>query len=301
MSRTRCEVWAPAKLNLGLRIVGRRDDGYHDLETTFVAVDLYDHLIFTKRITGGVSLELRPPGNSRRAVEDFPLDEQNLIMRAVRLVERDTGIQASLSISIRKQIPIAAGLGGGSSDAAATLVAMTRLYDLHPPAGVLPALARELGSDVPFFLGGPIAEGRGRGDILRPVRLFSDWWAVLVTPPIFLSAKEVYTGLSLTSKAKGGNLFGGRDRDGFLAALRRIHNDLEPVVIRRATEISLWQGRLCELGAAKVIVSGSGPTVFGVFMDQPPEGAVRRLRELGARTRIFVTRPIVAPGALVVR
>src|SRR3989304_3951037 len=118
---TRCEIWAPAKLNLGLRIVGRRDDGYHDLETMFVAVDLYDHLTFTKRIAGDVSLEARSSWDNRRPA-GFPLGEQNLIMRAVRLIEQECGIHASLSISVKKSIPIAAGLGGGSSDAAAALV-----------------------------------------------------------------------------------------------------------------------------------------------------------------------------------
>ena len=298
---TRCEIWAPAKLNLGLRVVGRRDDGYHDLVTTFVAVDLYDHLVFTKRIAGGVSLEARSAWNGSATPDGFPLDEQNLILRAVRLIERETGIRTSLSISIQKRIPIAAGLGGGSADAAATLVAMTRLYGLEPSPGQLSAWAGQLGSDVPFFLGGPMAEGRGRGDVLRPIRFFSGWWAVLVSPSIFLSAKEVYGGLDLTSEARGGNFTDCRDREGFLAALRRIHNDLEPVVIRRAPEILLWQGRLREQGAVGVFVSGSGPTVFGVFMDQPPEGVVQSLGERGAGIRVFVTRPVVTPTALVVR
>jgi 4-diphosphocytidyl-2-C-methyl-D-erythritol kinase len=297
---TRCEIWAPAKLNLGLRVVGRRNDGYHDLETLFVAIDLYDHLTFTKRIAGGVSLEARSSWDGRTPA-GFPLGEQNLIVRAIRLIEQDCGIHASLSISIEKSIPIAAGLGGGSSDAAAALVAMARLYGLDLPHEHLTAWARQLGADVSFFLGTPIAEGWGRGDSLRPARLFSDWWAVLVSPPVFLSAKEVYGGLDLTSKARRVNFTNCRDREGFLAALRRIQNDLEPVVIRLAPEISLWQGRLREQGAAGVFVSGSGPTVFGVFMDQPPDQAVQCLRESGTGARVLVARPVGTPTALVVR
>jgi 4-diphosphocytidyl-2-C-methyl-D-erythritol kinase len=297
---TRFEIRAPAKLNLGLRVVGRRDDGYHDLETLFVAIDLYDHLTFTKRITGNVSLEARSSWDGR-APTGFPLGEQNLIVRAIRLVEQDCGIHASLSVSIEKNIPIAAGLGGGSSDAAAALVAMARLYCLDLPHAQLTAWARQLGADVPFFLGTPISEGRGRGDSLRPVRLFCDWWAVLVSPPVFLSAKDVYGGLGLTSKARRVNFTNCRDREGFLAALRRIQNDLEPVVIRLAPEISLWQRRLREQGAAGVFVSGSGPTVFGVFLDQPPDQVVQCLRESGTEVRVLVARPVGTPTALVVR
>lgn len=299
--RTRCEVWAPAKINLGLRVLGRRDDGYHELVTTFVAVDLYDHLVFTRCIAGGVNLEARAGWNDGARPDGFPLDERNLIMKAVRLVEREAGVHASLSISIRKCIPIAAGLGGGSADAAATLVAMTRLYGLDPSPEQLTAWGGQLGADVPFFLGGPMAEGRGRGDALRSIRLFSGWWALLVSPLIFLSAREVYGGFGLTFGTKGGSFDNCRDREGFLAALRRIHNDLEPVVIRRAPEIQLWQGRLHELGAAGVLVSGSGPTVAGVFMHEPSAETVQALRERGSRIRVFVTRPVVTPTALVVR
>lgn len=300
MAPTRCEVWAPAKLNLGLRVVGRRDDGYHDLVTTFVAVDLYDHLIFTRLITGGVYLEAQSAWTGRRP-EGFPLDESNLIIRAVRLIEHEAGVRASLSISIKKRIPIAAGLGGGSADAAATLVAMTRLYGLDPTPEELSAWAGQLGADVPFFLGGPVAEGRGKGDILRPIRLYSLWWAVLLSPPVFLSAREVYGGLGLTSGLKEDNFDDCRDREGFLAALRRSHNDLEAVVLRRAPEILLWQGRLREQGAAGVFVSGSGPTVFGVYMNQPPEETVQSLRGGGTGARVVVARPVTTPLALVVQ
>jgi 4-diphosphocytidyl-2C-methyl-D-erythritol kinase len=107
--------------------------------------------------------------------------------------------------------------------------------------------------------------------------------------------------LDLTTKAREDNFDDCRDRDGFLAALRRIHNDLEPVVIRRAPEILLWQGRLRGQGAVGVFVSGSGPTVFGVFMNQPPDAAIQSLRESGAGIRVLVSRSVVTPTALVVR
>jgi len=113
-------------------------------------------------------------------------------------------VRASLSISIKKRIPIAAGLGGGSADAAATLVAMTRLYGLDPTAEELSAWAGNWGRMLPFFLGGRWQEGRGKGDILRPIRLYSLWWAVLLSPPVFLSAREVYGGFGLDIRAQRG-------------------------------------------------------------------------------------------------
>lgn len=298
--RTHCIVRAPAKLNLGLRVLGRRADGYHDILTRFVAVDLYDQLAFTRRITGGVTLEIERSGQGA-GPEGFPLDESNLILKAVRLIERKTGIQACLSISVRKEIPIAAGLGGGSSDAAAAILAMTRLYDFRVSTEELRAWGGRLGADVPFFLGPAFAEGRGRGDELRPIGLFRHWWAILVTPPVFVSARDVYGDLGLTSRPSAANFADCRDREGFLAALRRSHNDLEAVVVRRAPEILLWQGRLREQGAAGVFVSGSGPTVFGVFLNQPPEDAVQRLRRSGAEARVIVARPVETLSALVVQ
>ncbi|MBI5867508.1 MAG: 4-(cytidine 5'-diphospho)-2-C-methyl-D-erythritol kinase [candidate division Zixibacteria bacterium] len=298
--RTRCEIWAPAKLNLGLSVLGRRMDGYHDILTRFVAVDLYDQLVFTRRISGGVSLHLQDVSAGVRP-EGFPLDEGNLILKAVRLVERETGIRASLSVSIRKAIPIAAGLGGGSADAAAALLAMTRLYDIRVSRQELGAWGSQLGADIPFFLGESAALGRGRGDELSPIALFRQWWVILVTPPVFVSAKDVYGDLRLTLGAKAANFDDCRDREGFLAALRRSHNDLEAVVLRRAPEILLWQGRLREQGAAGVFVSGSGPTVFGVYMNQPPEETVQSLRGGGTGARVVVARPVTTPLALVVQ
>lgn len=300
MGRVCCEVMAPAKINLGLQVIGRRPDGYHDILTTFVAINLYDHLIFTRRIAGGVSLEAVNPDRDRGGTQGFPIGEDNLIMRAVRLVERETELHADLLISVRKQIPIAAGLGGGSSDAAATLLGLKHLYDLPVSERKLADWAGRLGSDVPFFLNSWAAEGRGRGEKLRPIRLFRDWWVLMVTPRIFLSAKDVYEGLDLTYGAGAADFSGCRDRGSFLAALRRAHNDLESVVIRRIPEVQQWRDRLRKIGAENVFVSGSGPTAFGVFLNRPTEGAVQLLRKAGMLSQVIMARPVDTPTALVV-
>jgi 4-diphosphocytidyl-2-C-methyl-D-erythritol kinase len=298
LARTSIGIWAPAKINLGLQVLGLRPDGYHDIRTVFVAVDLYDHLQFTRTVGGGVRLRLIPTADDARLRRFFPLDEGNLIMRAVRLVERQTGIVANLAIEVRKTIPIAAGLGGGSSDAAATLRALTRLYDLDAGPGTLGHWAAAIGSDVPFFLGSSMAEGTGRGEIIRPFTLFADWWAVLVCPPVFLPAREVYGQLRLTSRRPNPSFRQSRDAEGFLAALRQSHNDLEHVVIRRVPDVIKWLEHLKESGADGVFISGSGPTACGVFRRRPSERIVNSVQDRWPRVQVFVVHPVSTADAL---
>lgn len=298
MAQTQTEIWAPAKINLGLRVLGRRPDGYHEVHTFLVAVDLYDRLQFSRTLTGGVRLRLLRPADSLGFPVDFPLDESNLITRAVRLVERHRRIVANVAITVRKRIPTAAGLGGGSADAAATLRALTHLYHLDTGPEQLATWAAEIGSDVPFFLGSRAAEGSGRGEILKPIDLFRNWWAVLICPSVFLSAKEVYGQLDLTSSRPLPSFEQCRDGEGFFAALRRSRNDLEDVVIRRVPGISCWRQGLKEVGAEEVFVSGSGPTVCGVFRHRPSEGAVQSLRASSGGSQAFIVRPVCTLSAL---
>lgn len=301
MARSHIGIWAPAKVNLGLSVLGKRADGYHDLHTVFVALDLYDQLQFTRTDSGGVTLRLADGETDFHGTHAFPLGEDNLIVRAVRLVEQQTGIVANLAIDVRKRIPMAAGLGGGSSDAAAALRAMTRLYPTGAGDDQVAQWAATLGSDVPFFLGNAMAEGMGRGEILRPLKLFADWWIVLICPPVFLSAGEVYGQLRLTSRRTIPSFRESRDREGFFAALRQSHNDLEPVVMRRVPVVCEWLEHLKESGADGVFVSGSGPTACGVFGRQPSERIVHLMRERQPGTRVIVARPVTTAGALLER
>ncbi len=301
MPRSHIDIWAPAKVNLGLSVLGKRADGYHDIHTVFVALDLYDHLQFTRTAEGGVRLRLADGESDFHGTHAFPLGEDNLIVRAVRLVEQQTGIVANLTIEVQKRIPIAAGLGGGSSDAAAALRAITRLHHIDAGDERVAEWAAALGSDVPFFLGSAMAEGMGRGEILRPLKLFADWWIVLVCPPVFLSAGEVYGQLRLTSRRTIPSFTESRDREGFFAALRQSHNDLEPVVMRRVPVVCEWLEHLKESGADGVFVSGSGPTACGVFGRRPSERIVRTMQERQPGTRIVVARPVSTAGALLER
>jgi len=301
LARTSIDIWSPAKINLGLNVLGKRPDGYHDIHTVFVALDLYDQLRFTKTESGGVQLHLGPKSGPLATPETFPLGEENLIMRAVRLVERETGIVANLAIEIQKRIPIAAGLGGGSSNAAAALRAMQRLNELDIDETTLREWAASIGSDVSFFLGSAMAEGTGRGEVLRPLNLFADWWIVLICPPVFLSAGEVYSQLRLTSPRPIPRFTESRDREGFFATLRQSHNELEPVVMRRVPVVCEWLEHLKESGAGGVFVSGSGPTTCGVFERPPSEAIVHAMQDRQSGVQVFVARPVSTAGALLER
>lgn len=297
MPPTRCEVWAPAKLNLGLSVLRRREDGYHDLETIFVAVDLYDRLIFS-RSAGGLRLGLRSGPDSPHNASDFPLGEENLIMRAARLVERETGIPLDLSIEVDKRIPSAAGLGGGSSDAAATLWAVNTLWDLRTPPEILHSWASRLGSDVPFFLNGYAAHGEGRGEVLVPLALYRDWWAVLIHPGHRVSTGEIYSGLSLTGVKSANRILPSGNEEGFFSALRRFHNDLEDVVVRRIPTLIHLRDALLGAGAEHAAVSGSGPTVFGIFRSRPDDRTLTMLGTAATGARLHLVQPVMTDTAL---
>lgn len=293
----RCTVRAPAKINLGLRVLGRRPDGYHELLTTFAAVDLYDDLTFRRTGGDGIHLtwELADPD---LPAETFDTGESNLILRAVRLVEQARGFRAGLEIHLTKRIPIAAGLGGGSSDAAATLAAINRLFDLNEPSATLAEWGAALGSDVPFFLGPPCAIGRGRGERLTPWVIPESYWAALVCPNIALSAGEVYAALGLTTPAPVADTPHSFDGEGFFTAIGHVHNDLEEVVRHRAPIVSYWCEQLIALGAQGAFVSGSGPTVVGIFRESPEYG--RLVERKRSDERLFIVRPVDTPMALVI-
>jgi len=298
MLRDKCEVWAPAKINLDLRVLGRRPDGFHEIDTTFVAVDLYDHLRFV-RSEGECRLALSPDSAVSPTAADFPLDERNLVLRAVRLWEQVTGVRIGIEITVTKSIPSAAGLGGGSSDAAATLWAINHMFGFDKSDAELGRMGASLGSDVPFFLGGAAARGRGRGEILEPIDLYWDWWAVLLCPPYRSSTPEVYAGLSLTEFVRNSRFDARSDEEGFFAALRRSHNDLEEVVVRRIPALLALREGLLANGAVYAAVSGSGPTIFGVFRRPPDEGVLARLSVLGdGNLRVCLVRPVATSQAL---
>lgn len=295
-----CRILSPAKINLGLTVHFLREDGFHELSTVLVALDLYDELDFVAEATGGIRLRLASMDDHERTRSEFPTDERNLIVRAIGALEREIGHDFHLYITIKKTIPIAAGLGGGSSNAAAAFRAVSLLYDLDLGGKQLAEIAGSVGSDVPFFLNGPSALATGRGEIIQPVSLYSDWWVILLVPPFHLSTAHIYRQLILTYHETKNSFHVCGDEEGFFAALRQCRNDLEVVATSRRPELFGYIQQLREAGAEGAFVTGSGPTVVGVFRECPDDDTVTTLRTRNEGVRVLTAKPVDTPNALVV-
>jgi 4-diphosphocytidyl-2-C-methyl-D-erythritol kinase len=243
---------APAKLNLFLHVVGRRDDGYHLLQTVFQLVDYCDHIRFYPRGDSRVAHKVPIPG----------VDEDNeLCVRAARLLQRETGCRDGVDISIQKHIPMGGGLGGGSSDAATTLIALNRLWGLGLPRSRLSSLAVSLGADIPFFLFGSNAFAQGIGEELVTLEIPPAWYVVLV-PPVQVPTAAIFTDPGLTRNTKTVTISSFSEGFG--------RNDLEPVVCRRYPIVAAHLAWLKQFGDARL--SGSGGCVFAGF---PTESQAR--------------------------
>lgn len=245
---------APAKLNLMLHVVGRRADGYHLLQTVFRLIDLADTLVFAPRDDGAVRLAA-PLGG-------VP-EDADLTVRAARLLQTETGCRAGVTISVEKRIPIGGGLGGGSSDAATTLIALNELWDARLRRDDLARLGLALGADVPFFLFGRNALGEGVGEVLTGLDLPPAWY-VVITPQVAVSTREMFAAPELTRDTKPVKI------TAFFAGLGR--NDLEPVVRARFPEVARALDWLAGHGAARM--SGSGSSVFAAFEREDAARAV---------------------------
>lgn len=269
---------APAKLNLYLRVLGKRPDGYHELETIFERLDLADTLTFEP--ADALSLTCSDPTLS--------YGEDNLVLKAARLLQREAGVVRGARIHLEKRIPVAAGLGGGSSDAAAALDGLNRLWALNLPQQRLIELAAMLGSDVPFFIAPqPFAIGLGRGERCEPLPSPLRLAHVLVVPAERLSTAEVYAGAQfpLTPPRRSLSMVAHALRNGSLRELADgLWNDLEPEAIRRCPVIATIRTHLKDLGCLGVRMSGSGSGVFGLCAD------TAHAHEVAARIRAMAPR-----------
>ncbi len=250
-------VPSPSKINLYLEVLGRRDDGYHEIRSIAVLTELCDTIVLARRASG-ISVGAANP--------QVPMGPANLCHRAADLVLRYCGVRAGVDIRIEKQIPIAGGMGGGSSNAAATLWGLNLLYGLGLPRESLMRLGAELGSDVPLFFSRGAAFVSGRGEQVEELPVLRPRWLVIANPGTRISTASVYQRLRLplTSEEAGSrmrDLFqSGQDE----AALSCCFNRLEDVVLTAFPAVSALKQRLSLGGARPVLVSGSGPTVFGV-------------------------------------
>jgi 4-diphosphocytidyl-2-C-methyl-D-erythritol kinase len=249
----------PAKVNLGLHVVGRRSDGYHEIVTIFQAIDLCD--VLEGEIAGDLTLEV--------ADDAVPAGETNLVVRAARLlgarVDRARGLGARLTL--HKAIPVGAGLGGGSSDAAGALMLLNVLWNLRLSSDELATLAADLGSDVPFFLVGGTALGTGRGERVEPLPPIRERAIILGSPAFALSTPDVYRALALPLTGDSGDVTVPRlfvkFAEGNDFALAK--NDLEAAAFGMSKELGTFREALSRWGAEVALLSGSGSTVFGLF------------------------------------
>ena len=281
----RITVSAYAKVNLDLRVLGTRPDGYHELRTVFQGIELHDTIVCVEH-HGPFALKCRRPG--------VPLDETNLVWRAASALWKALGrpgAPGDAVVTIDKVVPVQAGLGGGSADAAAALQGLARLWG-GAPLTLLREVASLIGADVPFFLSGGTALGLGRGEEIYPLVDLPPHWVVIVRPPFGVSTAEAYSWYDEDREA------GLRDEVRELQILpvpwpsraAQMINDLEPPVMRRHPEIGALKAALKETGAAAASMSGSGSAVFGLYRSRAAaERSLKPLSRGGARALLTRT------------
>jgi len=295
---TDIEVRTPAKLNLYFRVLGRRDDGYHEIETLMVPISLFDSLRFraTPAATegaGAISLHCRWASPSQSS--PLPETQENLVYRAIELLRHRSGAVQGATVHLVKRIPLESGLGGGSSDAAAALVAANLGWKLGWKRERLASVGAEVGSDVPFFLYGGPAICRGRGERVEPVACRGGMQAVVVKPPVGLSTKEVYARCRPgDSTGSAADLRAALSRGSLNRAAKTLRNDLQGV----AAELSPWVGRLADafsrIGCMAHQLTGSGSCYFGLFYSAA--AARCAAARLAARRwgRVYIVRQIAS-------
>jgi 4-diphosphocytidyl-2-C-methyl-D-erythritol kinase len=248
-------VFSPAKLNLYLRVLNKRADGYHNIITRMQKIDLMDVLEFQEK---GNRVVLRCPG--------FPQleNQENIIHKAVKNLREETGFDRGLEITLHKVIPTAAGLGGGSSNAATTLMTLNEMFTLNLSRERLMAIGARLGADVPFFIYGDRAWASGIGDRLEEAAKLPPLWCALVNPGVEVSTREVYEGLNLGLTNHTIN-YSILRYSAIMETEMDLHNDLEKVSFRLFPELKAIKERMLEAGALGALMSGSGPTIYGFF------------------------------------
>ena len=309
-------IGAPAKINLFLEVLGKRHDGYHNINSLFQAVSLFDRLTFTKcpwaadlpvcpshkngqtrtsaaHKTAGIKTTLSPTGE----ITNLDCGPDNLIAKAYRAVQKSYPDLGGVAVTLEKNIPTAAGLGGGSSDAAATVLALNDLYELNMPQNLMVEIGLSVGSDIPFFFTKGQAIVNGRGETCTPVQLPIDYWVVLVTAGTKESTASAYRALSergLTNPKPPFMLTSCQSARELVLQLKLAGNDFEKIHPQFYPELASIKDELLRCGALLARMSGSGPAVVGLFADPPPAGIDAIGNERG--WRIHTVRPIVFSG-----
>ena len=276
---------AYAKINLGLDVLRRREDGYHEVKMIMQTVDIYDVLTFVKA----------PAGVFRLSVDSaqIPDDDNNLVLKAARLLFATAGIDAGVEVTLQKNIPVAAGMAGGSTDAAATLIGLNALYDLRFTTEQLQEIGVKLGADIPYCIMGGTALSQGIGEILRPLPAPPRAHLVIAKPDLMISTKYVYENLHANSLKVHPNI------DGMIEALSNrdlikmcslMGNVLETVTEKENPIITQIKDLMKEQGATGALMSGSGPTVFGIFTEEEKaRNCFQKIQEENLAKQLFLT------------
>jgi len=288
ISNTKVDIDAPAKVNLFLQVLNKRPDGYHNINSLFQAVSLFDRLHFKVAPNPEVSVNIVNEVN-------LPLGSDNLIVKAYHLMKREFGLRKGLSVILEKNIPISAGVGGGSADGAATILACNLLFNLNISYSQMAALAINVGSDVPFFFSGGQAIVSGRGDIVVDTNFPIDYKMVLANADIAASTAAGYAALKmdLTKPKAHFKLPKCGTVDKLVKSLRPLGNDFEKVQFGSYSELGRIKESLLMLGALLVRMSGSGPTIFGIFKETPKIKVAKNLNRGG--WRFYTVEPISLP------
>lgn len=277
-------IKAPAKINLSLDVLYKRPDGYHEVKMVMTTIDLADR----------IELVALPEEDAIRIVSQnrfVPDDCRNLAYQAAKLLKETFSIRQGVAISITKHIPVAAGLAGGSSDAAATLRGLNKLWQLGLTMDELAELGAKIGSDVAFCVYGGTALATGRGEIITPIASPPPCWVVLAKPPIGVSTAEVYRNLELerVSHPDVDAMVRAIERQDYAAICRLVGNVLEEVTLKKYPEVAHIKEQMKRFGADAVLMSGSGPTVFGLIEhDSRMQRVYNGLR--GFCDQVFVVR-----------
>ncbi len=276
---------AYAKINLGLDVLRRREDGYHEVKMIMQTIGLYDTLTFTRKEEPGIELKIDRAG--------LDTGKGNLICRAAEMLFAEAGISPGVEIFLEKRIPIAAGMAGGSTDAAAALLGLNDLLELGYPLERLQALSVKLGADIPYCLMGGTALAEGIGEVLTKLPAPPPCVLTVAKPDIDVSTKFVYENLHADTLAFHPDIDGmeAAIRNGSLSGItERMGNVLETVTVREYPVIDGIKELMKAAGAENALMSGSGPTVFGIFTEEETaRKAAEQIKERGMAGQVFVT------------
>lgn len=271
---------APAKINLTLDTLFKRDDGYHEVQMVMTEVDLNDRLTFTKRTDSKIIIETEH--------QFIPTDKRNLVYQAVLLMREAYGIKTGVNIFIEKNIPVSAGMAGGSTDAAATFRGINKIFDINSPLEDLAELSSKIGSDIPFCVYGGTALATGRGEKIERLPKPPHAWVVIAKPPLSVSTKVIYDHLKPgKNKPKSSEMVEAIHNKSYSAMIAAMKNDLQEVTRRKYSKVNVLLNKMQSLGADKAMMSGSGPTVFGIVQKE------RQAKQLSNALRGFCSEVYV--------